>query len=115
MRRRLARLLGKRCGFQAVFVKFGKHTKPGGRDKLYMLIFDVRDDDTGRYITDHMWMPLYPDDPVARMRLVEGAAIRFTAKVNMYFKGTRRHRYIDYGLIHPRDVERVEIEREMEA
>lgn len=114
MRRRLERLYGKRCGFQAVFIKFGKHTRPSGKDKHYMLIFDVRDA-RGRYICDHVWVPLVPDDPVSRMRFKSGEVIAFTAEVNMYFKGTHRRRYFDYGLIRPRDVVRVEQEREMEA
>jgi hypothetical protein len=47
------------------------------------------------------------------MRLHQGDVIRFTAEVNVYTKGTLRHRRFDFGLIHPRDVER--IEQEMEA
>lgn len=112
LRRRLARLVGKRCGFQAVFEKFGKVTLPSGRDKQYMLIYEVRDD-KGRYITGHMWLPLYPEDlKHVRMRLRQGDVIRFDAEVNVYTKGTRRHRYFDYGLIHPRQVERINWEME---
>lgn len=95
-----------------MFIKFGKYTKPGGNEKHYMLIFDVRDV-RGRLMTDHVWVPVTTEDAVTRMRIRSGEVIAFTAEVNMYTKGTRRRRYIDYGLIHPRDV--VRVEREMEA
>jgi hypothetical protein len=96
-----------------VFEKFGKHTTPSGRDKQYMLIYDVCDA-KGRYITGHMWMPLYPEDHKhIKTRLRQGDVISFTAEVNVYTKGTLRHRRFDFGLIHPRDV--VRVEREMEA
>ena len=109
MRKRLERLYGKRCAFSAVFIKFGKHTKRSGKEKHYMLIFDVRDA-RGRLITNHVWMPITPEDPVSRMRFRSREVIRFSAEVNMYSKGTPRRRYFDYGLIRPRDVERVEQE-----
>ena len=95
MRRRLERLLGKRCVFSAVFIKFGKHTKQSGIDKHYMLIFDVRDA-RGRYITDHIWLPIVPEDPVYSMRFRSGAVIRFPSVVEMYSKVTPQRRYFDY-------------------
>jgi hypothetical protein len=100
-----------RCAFSAVFIKFGKYTKPSGNEKHYMLIFDVRDA-RGRLMTDHVWMPLTAEDPVSRMRLRSGEVISFTAMVNTYSKGTRRRRYFDYGLVQPRDVVRVAIEQD---
>ena len=96
-----------------MFEKFGKYTPPNGRDKQYMLIYDVCDT-KGRYITGHMWMPVTAEDHThIKTRLRQGDMIRFSAEINVYTKGTLRHRRFDYGLIHPRDV--VRIEQEMEA
>jgi hypothetical protein len=58
-------------------------------------------------------MPVTTEDHKhIKTRLRQGDVIRFSAEINVYTKGTLRHRRFDFGLIHPRDVERVEQEKE---
>lgn len=114
MRKRLERLVGQRCQFRAVFIRFGKVNLPGNRIKRYMLIENVMDV-RHRHITKHMWMPLRAEDYVYA-RPQTGDPIRFDAEINIYFKGNKRRRVLDYGLCKPLNVERIEqVETEQEA
>jgi hypothetical protein len=113
VRRKLERMLGQRHTFRATFLTFGKAITPGGRIVRYMLLQDILDN-KGRFVTQHMWMPLRAHEYVA-VPIRRGDMIKFSAEVNMYCKGSLKHRRVDYGLVRPRDVVRVEQELEMEA
>ena len=77
MRKRLARFCGQRRVFTAVFQRYGKVFKDDHCSR-YVLIYDVYDE-RGRYITEHMWMPLRQEDYVVTP-LYEGDVDAATAR-----------------------------------
>lgn len=115
MRKRLERFVGQRRIFTATFIDFGKVWKQGVHCKRFVLIEDVCSE-AGKVVADHMWMPLRREEYIT-VPLQFGDTMRFEAEVNVYTKGSRRRRRIDYGLCRPTGVERIEayIEVEKEA
>lgn len=57
----------------------------------------------------------YGGEDYVFVQLRRGDTIRFEAEVNMYHKGTKRRRRLDYGLCKPTDVQCVEQVLEQEA
>lgn len=114
MRWRLEGLVGQRCIFRARFIRFGSTPLFDGRYIHWMLIEDVRNE-REEYVTHHTWIPLRPWDYVyAPIR--HGDLIQFDAEVEMYTKGRKGEREIDYGLWKPANVEHIEqFEAEQEA
>jgi hypothetical protein len=114
LRKRLERFVGQRCIFTATFIRFGWVCKPGGHWIHYVLIENVQDE-RGRDITEHVWMPLRREDYIS-VRFQHGDRMIFEAEVNTYVKGGKHRRRIDYGLCRPTHVDHIEqFEAEQEA
>jgi hypothetical protein len=67
-----------------------------------MLVERVRDEQ-GRHITQHAWILLR----TVTVKLVCGDEIRFSAEIELYTKGPRRHRVQDYGFCKPANIEHI--------
>jgi hypothetical protein len=106
MRDALARYHGTRQTFYGVFIRFGRLDFPEGIVR-WMLVEHVCDVQ-GRYLTDHCYVPLRPQDYVWT-RLWKGCAISFEADTELYIKNVGRWGQLDYGLCHPSKVVNMQV------
>jgi len=115
MRTRLRKFVGRRLHCRATFQKYGlKNGCPGPTETV--VVTAVTRVDTGEPLTDHVWLA---DAKAFRAlgRLNEGDVLDFHATVAKYEKGYRGWNIekllkcppgIDYWLIKPSEVRRVE-------
>jgi hypothetical protein len=90
MRHELAKLYGKRCCFQGVFVRFGKKTAYKGKPLTTLLLKNIIDITSQKLIADHVWFTL--GKRFERLQLQENDVIQFQARVTKYLKGYRGRR-----------------------
>ena len=105
MRRVLAAQAGERKRFRAVFSRLGKKTNYQGYSEDTILLNDVREADSLRIVTDHVWFNYTKG--FEKIKLTEGCVIEFEARVKEYTKGYVNRRYniskqaVDFKLSHP--------------
>ena len=83
--------LGQRKRFKAIFVRIGKKSGFKGRSEETMLLKNVTDAETGKLLTDHVWLNLTESFLAAGIQ--EGMTIEFEARVKEYTKGYVNRRY----------------------
>jgi hypothetical protein len=83
--------LETRKKFRAVFARFGKKSGFRGRSEETILLTNVTDAETGKPLTDHIWMNLTESFLAAGAR--PGMTIEFEARVKGYTKGYVNKRY----------------------
>ena len=106
MRHGLKNNVGERKKFRAVFVRMGKKTGFKGYSEETILLTNVTDTETGRLVTDHVWLNLTESFLAAGAK--EGMTIEFEARIKEYAKGYVNKRYKidlqkkDFKLSHPK-------------
>ena len=105
MRKHLESVKEQRKKFRAVFTRFGKKTNYHGYSDQTVLLTNVRDAETNKVVTDHLWFAYTKG--FEKVVLTPGGAIEFDARIKAYKKGYVNRRYgmversIDYKLSHP--------------
>jgi hypothetical protein len=105
MRKVLASQAGERKQFRAVFSRLGKKTNFKGYREDTILLNDVREAESLRIVTDHIWFSY--TKAFEKIKLTEGCVVEFEARVKEYTKGYVSKRYnlskrtVDFKLSHP--------------
>jgi hypothetical protein len=111
MRKVLALQEGERKRFRAVFCRLGKKTNYKGYREDTILLQDVREAESLRIVTDHVWFSYTKG--FEKIKLTEGSVIEFEARVKEYTKGYVNmgfhltKRTIDFKLSHPTKIKLV--------
>lgn len=95
VREKLARLNGVRCGFQAVFVRFGLKSGYKGGPVTTILLKDIVKVGSGEVVTDHLWFT--QGKRFEALDLKKGDVVQFDARVTEYNKGYRGRYEDDYN------------------
>jgi hypothetical protein len=110
MRRKLASEAGQRKKFSAVFVRFGKKINFQGHSEETVLLKDIVDVESQLVVADHLWFGYTKS--FQRVRLEEGCALIFEARIKRYVKGYVNKKYKidqrreDFKLSHPTKISR---------
>lgn len=113
MRQNLQKIAEQRLRFAGVFVRYGKKAGFKGRSQETILLRDVRQISDQQIVTDHLWFNLTKE--FADLRLQEGDAVEFDARVKGYVKGYVNspgkidNRKQDYKLSHPTKVTKSQV------
>lgn len=108
MRKELKKLDHQRISVIAKVDRYGKKSAFRGEPLTTILLKDVREETTGKLLTDHLWMTAGKWSK----QLTLGCEFRFDARVSMYEKGYNGHREdvfdrpseLDYRLERPTKV-----------
>ena len=85
-RTELSKLVGYISRFTGRVDRFGVKTYKSERSvSLTVMLKDIREDETGQIIADHVWMTL--DENLKGLKLEVGDVISFDAEVSKYKKG----------------------------
>ena len=112
MRRELAKDLGIRKKFRAVFIRVGRKTGFKGYSEETILLKNILDIETNKMVADHVWFGFTKG--FEKLSLIEGITLEFEARIKEYQKGYVNPRYkidnstTDYKLSHPTKIKKLE-------
>jgi hypothetical protein len=105
MRKQLAKDVGIRKKFRAVFDRLGKKTNFKGYSEETILLKDIHDTESNKMVTNHLWFSYTKG--FQQLTLSPGMTIEFEARVKEYKKGYVNKSIginqlkMDYKLSHP--------------
>src|SRR5690349_4876944 len=105
MRRQLASEAGDRKKFHATFSRYGKKIGFSGYSEETILLLNIIDVANNQVVADHLWFSMTKG--FEKLRLSEGDALEFDARIKEYSKGYVNKKYgindkrRDYKLSNP--------------
>lgn len=110
MRKELAAQAGERKKFKATFSRIGKKTNFKGYREDTILLNDVREAETDKFVADHLWFSY--TQGFEKVILTAGTVLEFEARVKKYSKGyvnkaLHLNQRTDYKLSHPTKIKKL--------
>lgn len=104
MREQLAQREGERRKYTGVFEKFS-YRIGWIRNQDTVLLLNIRDERTGRIVTDHLWFNLTLG--FIGLELKSGDIVEFEGRAAEYEKGYYDQRELDYKLANPTKLRKI--------